>query len=290
MTWVKLDDQFFAHPKVIDLSKDAKLLYLAALNHCAAQLTDGALSSGAVRAVAALVDVQRSVAEELVNAGLWETTDTGYAVHDYLTYNRTAEQVKADRAANTERQSRYRDRHASESNAVTNTIIKEGVTPLVQPSTHASLDPSPVPTPEVEPVPKPSRKTTRAARTASADRSGQPFAIVSAVLDDRGIADPPARPWIDEQCAHVAAILADGATADQLRRHMGYLALQTWRDEVPWFKVARKSIGDWLVGGEPSMPARASPSNGYTAPTTEAARKREAEKYRKFENAVISEG
>jgi hypothetical protein len=97
MTWVKLDDQFFAHPKVIDLPKDAKLLYLAGLTHCAAQLTDGALSGGAVRAITALVDVDRSVTQQLVDAGLWEVTEAGYAVHDYLKYNRTGEQVKAER-------------------------------------------------------------------------------------------------------------------------------------------------------------------------------------------------
>ncbi len=71
MSWVKLDDQIFAHPKIINLAQDAKLLYLAGLAYCAGQLTDGLLSPGAVRMIAAQVDAAGAeCAGELVNAGL----------------------------------------------------------------------------------------------------------------------------------------------------------------------------------------------------------------------------
>lgn len=134
MAWVKLDDQFFANPKVIDLPKDAKLLYLGGLTHAAAQLTDGALTPGAVRLIAAMVDVDRSHAAALVTAGLWDVDGDNYIIHDYHSYNRTAEQVKADRDANAKRQDRYRGRHSNEGNAVTDTVTTEDVTPLVQPT------------------------------------------------------------------------------------------------------------------------------------------------------------
>ena len=47
MSWVKIDDQFFMHPKVIAAGRDARDLYLAALTYTAGQLTDriGTLST-----------------------------------------------------------------------------------------------------------------------------------------------------------------------------------------------------------------------------------------------------
>jgi hypothetical protein len=108
MAWVKLDDHIFGNPKVIELSKDAKLMYMAALTHCSAQLTDGALTPGAVRLIAAMVDVERDCADELVAAGLWEQLEDGYRVHDYLEYNPTAERVRAEREAAKDRMRRAR--------------------------------------------------------------------------------------------------------------------------------------------------------------------------------------
>lgn len=97
MTWVKLDDQFFSHPKVLDLSKDQKLLYLAALAHCAANLTDGKLSRASIRIIAATVDVPPSEAAALCDAKLWEPDADGYKIHDFGDYNPRSEDVKASR-------------------------------------------------------------------------------------------------------------------------------------------------------------------------------------------------
>jgi hypothetical protein len=98
VTWVKLDDQFFGHPKVIDLSKDAKLLYLAGLTYCSEHLTDGRISPAALRLVAAMVDAPRdATAAELVAAGLWERTTDAYQVHDYLKHQPPAEVVRQKR-------------------------------------------------------------------------------------------------------------------------------------------------------------------------------------------------
>lgn len=102
MTWAKLDDQFFLHPKVIDRSKDAKLLFLAGLTYCAGQLTDGLISPASLRMIAAQVDVPREVADELLAAGLWEMVEGGYHVHDYLNYNPTGDEVRARREARAE--------------------------------------------------------------------------------------------------------------------------------------------------------------------------------------------
>ena len=102
MSWAKLDDQFFTHPKVIDLPKDAKLLFLAALTYCAGQLTDGTVTPGALRVIAATVDVSREEAGTLVAAGLWEKSEAGWQVHDYLEYQPTRDKALATKQARAE--------------------------------------------------------------------------------------------------------------------------------------------------------------------------------------------
>jgi hypothetical protein len=95
MSWIKLDDQFFTHPKIVDLSKDAKLLYLAALTYCGAHLTDGGLTRGALRVVAATVDVPPETAEVLLAAGLWSAADDGVQISNYLQYQPSRENALA---------------------------------------------------------------------------------------------------------------------------------------------------------------------------------------------------
>ena len=105
VSWTKLDDQFFTHPKVIDLPKDAKLLYLSALTYCAGQLTDGIVTAGALRVIAATVDVSRDDAATLVDAGLWEICENGWQVHDYHEYNPAATKVKEHKQDVTQKRS-----------------------------------------------------------------------------------------------------------------------------------------------------------------------------------------
>ena len=51
--WVKLDDHFFQHPKILRATPEAKLLYLAGLTWCAANLTDGLIPAAALPVLAA---------------------------------------------------------------------------------------------------------------------------------------------------------------------------------------------------------------------------------------------
>ncbi len=92
MAWVRLDDQFFLNPKVVALSKDATLLYLAALTYASSQQTDGALAPASVTLVRGLVGAKAPAVAALVAAGLWEPDGDGYRIHDYLDYNPAAAQ------------------------------------------------------------------------------------------------------------------------------------------------------------------------------------------------------
>jgi len=68
----------------------------------------------------------------LIDVGLWEETDGGYLIHDYLDYNPSKAEVLAERQANAKRQKEFQERRRkangqfgsqdTATNAVTNTV------------------------------------------------------------------------------------------------------------------------------------------------------------------------
>lgn len=107
MPWVKLDDQFPDHPKVLAAGPLASWLYVCGLGYCGRLLTDGFIPDGQVRKLA---DVENAteLASRLVEVGLWDREEGGYRVHDYHEYQPSAEKVKAERAAAAERMRKAR--------------------------------------------------------------------------------------------------------------------------------------------------------------------------------------
>jgi hypothetical protein len=97
VTWVKLDDQFFAHPKVRAAGPTPVLLYLAGLTYCARYLTDGAIPKAALPLVAAEAWAAPKHAVALVDAGLWQDDGDCYMVCDYLRYNPSKADVDSKR-------------------------------------------------------------------------------------------------------------------------------------------------------------------------------------------------
>lgn len=101
MTWVKLDDGFWRHPKVRRaLDKPDGLaavgLWALAQSWIGEEMTDGFVPS---RQPVRLLGVDASEAAAiLVEIGLWEVTEGGWHVHDYLDYNWSKKRILADRA------------------------------------------------------------------------------------------------------------------------------------------------------------------------------------------------
>lgn len=89
MTWVKLDDGFADHPKVVGLSPGAFRLYVTALCYSARHNTDGRVA----KTVLAALRGSRRDARALERASLWEPVPGGWLIHDYLEYNRSASDV-----------------------------------------------------------------------------------------------------------------------------------------------------------------------------------------------------
>ena len=156
MAWIKIDDQFADHPKVLMAGPLASWLYVCGLTYSGRYLTDGWIPTAQVRKLAD-VDDALGLAARLVAVGLWEPVDGGYQIHDYHDYNPTADKVKADRASAAKRQAEWRDSHRDEggqyqaddaqrngaSNAVSNDVTDDEVTTAPSPS--PSPSPSPVP-------------------------------------------------------------------------------------------------------------------------------------------------
>jgi hypothetical protein len=97
MSWVKLDDQFPDHPKVVAAGSAAAWLFVCGLSYCSRLLTDGFIPRGQVRRLTDAKTPDR-LADQLVKVGLWETADGGFRVHDYLVYQPSREQIEAGRS------------------------------------------------------------------------------------------------------------------------------------------------------------------------------------------------
>lgn len=98
MPWGRCDDGHYRHRKVSELDDDLRkgclALYWLAVSWCNDQLTDGRVPSSTVRMLGGDV----AEAEELVRVGLWEKDGKAYRIHDFLDYNKSRDQVFADRA------------------------------------------------------------------------------------------------------------------------------------------------------------------------------------------------
>ena len=109
MSWVKIDDQFSEHPKVMQAGLAASWLYIRGLCYTAKYLTDGFISQAAAEQLTMFAGSSPELPEKLVECSLWERRNDGYQIHDYLDYNPTGAQVKAERAAAAERMRQKRD-------------------------------------------------------------------------------------------------------------------------------------------------------------------------------------
>lgn len=103
MAWVKIDDNFPDHPKILRIGLPAIVLQIRALCYASRHLTDGFISSKVEANLLegfnewfddTLVNTNL-LADEMVKAGLWEKAEGGYIIHDYLAYNPSKKHVLA---------------------------------------------------------------------------------------------------------------------------------------------------------------------------------------------------
>lgn len=107
MTWTRLSDTFNDQPVLLAVGRSARLLHVEALVWSNRLLTDGAVPRGALPRLTDSPDVEADVGE-LLAAGLWEETDTGYQL-PWADQEKRAN-VEARQKLRNERQQRYRNR------------------------------------------------------------------------------------------------------------------------------------------------------------------------------------
>ena len=107
MVWVRLDDGFSEHPKVVAAGPIAAHLFVSALCYCNRNLTDGFIPEDqAMRLVRD--DGVTALLDRLVSVGLFERDAAGYRIHDFLDFNPPRKKVMKSRKANKERQRKWK--------------------------------------------------------------------------------------------------------------------------------------------------------------------------------------
>jgi hypothetical protein len=199
MTWIKLDDQFTDHPKVVQAGPLAGWLHVCGLVYCGRYLTDGFVPTGMIRRLADFTGIgietggvpgQFSVGHDIENEELvvrlldchmWEEVEGGYVIHDYLEYNPSKAEILAEREERSEAGRRGGLASAAgraQAKAQANTKQE-----LEQNASQAQAKSNPVPVPVPVPVPLKDPTTTTAAdpEPASEKVNGETAALYTLI-------------------------------------------------------------------------------------------------------------
>ena len=104
MSWVKLDDKFTGHTKVLAAGPEAAWLHIEGLCYCAQQETDGVIPNAALAHLTQFSKARaEKLASKLIKVGLWEMNGAGWMIHDYLDYNPSRASLEIKRKAARER-------------------------------------------------------------------------------------------------------------------------------------------------------------------------------------------
>jgi hypothetical protein len=230
MPWLRLDDQFSDHPKIVEAGPLAGWLHVCGMLYCSRLLTDGFIPAGQVRKLAD-VDNATELAERLISVGLWDRADGGYQVHDYLDYNPSRSKVLAEREANAARQGRYRERHSSISNDVSNAVT----------DTVSNAPPVPTPTPVPSTQPEPEPKPEDEVRVTAPPSPSDPVVIATAEMVSEASFVGDEMPAILKAVARSFELVPDFDTRD------GPYEASQWAAYYSTGKGARKQPTNWVA-------------------------------------------
>ena len=96
MPWVRIDDGFWCHPKVMAAGLEATGLYVRALSWSGQQLTDGKIPKHMLAALGGGARTKKAAAR-LVEVGLWSEGPEAYQVPDFLEFNKSRAEVTLKR-------------------------------------------------------------------------------------------------------------------------------------------------------------------------------------------------
>lgn len=107
MSWAKIDDRFWMHPKVAAVGNAGAGIFSRMLSYCGCYLTNGLVPP---EAVALIVGKDRVVLQRMHDLNMVEIRESGSVfIRDYLDYNPDRDKVEADREAARERMRKRRN-------------------------------------------------------------------------------------------------------------------------------------------------------------------------------------
>ena len=83
MSWLRVDDGYDTHPKLLELTEQQRWRWTRVLIHCARHRTDGHVSVSVLRELG----LGRSITQLVRVNLLHENGNDGYVVHDWRIYN-----------------------------------------------------------------------------------------------------------------------------------------------------------------------------------------------------------
>jgi uncharacterized phage protein (TIGR02220 family) len=128
MTYATLDVNLGHHPKTAMAGPLAFGYHVAGILYCKRHATDGFIPTPALGSLLAGVSQARGkqLAEVLVGVRYWEAADGGYAIHDWLAWNDSAEDVKARREAARDRARTWRVQRTHSVRTAIENVIRAG--------------------------------------------------------------------------------------------------------------------------------------------------------------------
>ena len=96
MAWTRIDDKFLMNTKVQSVGIHGMALYLSGLIYCNGNLTDGFILEGVLPMLCGMAFQTRArkIADKLLEVNLWELVEGGYQIHDFLTFNKSKDEIE----------------------------------------------------------------------------------------------------------------------------------------------------------------------------------------------------
>lgn len=197
MGWLRLDDHYDDHPKIVAAGSEAAWLDIRGMLFCARHETDGVIPSSQLSRIGSdYAPAKRArLIGQLVDAGRWTKTDDGYIVNDFLDYNPSSITKQTEREAARERMKKAREKKRSRS----------GEQPSEQPAKFSEDSDNPGPAPALEsPLPPAKRGDQKASPRSNGtsprqnDWRGRISNLEEAI---EGCADCSDKPWTCPRCA-----------------------------------------------------------------------------------------